>query len=113
MTFATELPVEALGRLRSLRSSAWNDLLGGLLNYQLWGRIGWLDVKRKYRRTKIGPFWNTLTLGVYICSVGLVGSGLWGQEIRSYLPYLTSGMLVWTFLSAVIIESCMLFVQGH
>jgi ABC-type polysaccharide/polyol phosphate export permease len=84
-----------------------------LLNYQLWGRIGWLDVKRRYRRTRIGPFWSSLTLAVYVSAVGLVGSGLWAQDVRTYLPYLTSGMLVWTFISVVIIEACTLFVQGH
>jgi ABC-type polysaccharide/polyol phosphate export permease len=113
MTFLTKTVDDAPNRLRSLGSNAWEDLVGGLLNYQLWGRFGWLDVKRRYRRTRIGPFWNTITLGVYVGSVGLVGSGLWGQDIRTYLPYLTSGMLVWTLLSVVIIEACTLFVQGH
>jgi ABC-type polysaccharide/polyol phosphate export permease len=113
MTFFTKTMDDTPNRLRSLGSNAWEDLVGGLLNYQLWGRFGWLDVKRRYRRTRIGPFWNTITLGVYVGSVGLVGSGLWGQDIRTYLPYLTSGMLIWTLLSVVIIEACTLFVQGH
>jgi ABC-type polysaccharide/polyol phosphate export permease len=113
MTFVITTADDAPNQLRSLGSNAWDDLVGGMLNYQLWGRIGWLDVKRRYRRTRIGPFWNTLTLGVYVAAVGLVGSGLWGQDIHTYLPYLTSGMLVWTFLSVVIIEACTLFVQGH
>src|SRR5436190_1161895 len=88
--------------LRSLTSNAWEDLFGGLLRTELWGRIGWLDVKRRYRRTKIGPFWSSLTLAAYVIAVGLVGAGLWNQEIRSYLPYLTSGMLVWTLLSVLV-----------
>src|SRR5258705_1559571 len=99
--------------LRSLSSNAWEDLLGGLQRTELWGRLGWLDVKRRYRRTKIGPFWSSLTLAVYVIAVGLVGSGLWNQDIQTYLPYLTSGMLVWTLLSVIIVESCTLFVQGH
>ena len=40
---------------------AWKDLSEGLFKYQLWGRIGWLDVKRRYRRTVIGPFWSAAT----------------------------------------------------
>jgi homopolymeric O-antigen transport system permease protein len=99
--------------LRSLTSNAREDLVGGLLKSELWGRLGWLDVKRRYRRTKIGPFWSTLTLAVYVIAVGIVGAGLWNQDIKTYLPYLTSGMLVWTLLSTIIIESCTLFVQGY
>jgi ABC-type polysaccharide/polyol phosphate export permease len=112
MTIARALPERGDG-LRSLSSNAWEDLTNGLRRTDLWGRIGWLDVKRRYRRTKIGPFWSSLTLGVYVVSVGLVGSGLWGQDIKTYLPYLTSGMLVWTLLSIIIVEACTLFVQGH
>jgi ABC-type polysaccharide/polyol phosphate export permease len=113
MTIAANTDQGGCDSLRSLASTAGEDLLNGLMKTELWGRIGWLDVKRRYRRTKIGPFWSSMTLGVYVGSVGLVGSGLWGQDIRTYLPYLTSGMLVWTLLSTVIIEACTLFVQGH
>jgi ABC-type polysaccharide/polyol phosphate export permease len=99
--------------LRSLASNAAEDLIGGLQRTDLWGRMGWLDVKRRYQRTKIGPFWSSLTLAVYVLAVGSVGAGLWQQDFRTYLPYLTSGMLVWTLLSVIIMESCTLFVQGH
>jgi ABC-type polysaccharide/polyol phosphate export permease len=112
MTIVTTSP-EAGGEFRSLSSNAWEDLTNGLRRTDLWGRIGWLDVKRRYRRTRIGPFWSSMTLGVYVVSVGLVGSGLWNQNIATYLPYLTSGMLVWTLLSMIIVEACTLFVQGH
>jgi ABC-type polysaccharide/polyol phosphate export permease len=98
--------------LRSLARNANEDLLGGLSKWQLWTRLGWNDVRRRYHRTKIGPFWSTLTLLVYILSVGIVGAGLWGQDIKTYLPFLASGMLVWTFLSILINESCLLFTQG-
>jgi hypothetical protein len=81
--------------LRSLASNAAEDLIGGFRRTDLWGRMGWLDVKRRYQRTKIGPFWSSLTLAIYVLAVGSVGAGLWQQEFRVYLPYLTSGMLVW------------------
>jgi ABC-type polysaccharide/polyol phosphate export permease len=113
MTIPTTSPVDEPDDLRSLASNAWQDLVGGLRRRDLWGRLGWLDVKRRYRRTKIGPFWSSLTLAVYVMAVGLVGSGLWNQDLQIYLPYLTSGMLVWTLLSVLIVESCTLFVQGH
>src|SRR6266436_2920720 len=99
--------------LRSLASNAAEDLIGGLQRTDLWGRMGWLDVKRRYQRTKVGPFWSSLTLAIYVLAVGSVGAGLWQQDFRVYFPYLTSGMLVWTLLSVIITESCTLFVQGH
>jgi ABC-type polysaccharide/polyol phosphate export permease len=92
---------------------AWKDLSDGLFKTQLWGRIGWLDVKRRYRRTAIGPFWNVATLALYTVAVGVVGAGLWHQNIHDYLPYLSSGMIVWTLISTMILEACNLFILGH
>jgi ABC-type polysaccharide/polyol phosphate export permease len=112
MAISSDLPGSSEG-LRSLSSTAAEDLIGGLCKVELWGRIGWLDVKRRYRRTMIGPFWSTITLAVYVIAVGLVGAGLWNQQIRSYLPYLSSGMIVWTLISTIIIEACTLLVVGH
>ena len=106
-------PDEPANRLRSLSTTAWQDLAGGLLRSDLWGRIGWLDVKRRYRRTMIGPFWSSITLAIYTISVGIVGAGLWNQNINEYLPYLISGMIVWTLVSTIIIEACTLFIAGH
>ena len=97
----------------TLDEQAWRDIVGGLMRFKLWGRIGWLDIKRRYRRTAVGPFWSTLTLGFYVLAVGLVGAGLFKQDPKTYLPYLASGMIVWTMLSMILTESCLLFVQGN
>jgi len=99
--------------LRALKSTAWEDLAGGLSKTELWGRMGWLDVKRKYRRTMLGPFWNSITLGVYVLSVGLVGAGLWHQNVREYLPFLVSGMVVWMLVSTIISDSCIVLITGQ
>ncbi len=109
----SSIPDEPAKRLRSLTPSAWQDLAGGLLRSELWGRIGWLDVKRRYRRTLLGPFWSSITLAVYTISVGVVGAALWHQDANEYLPYLISGMIVWTLVSTVIIEACTLFIAGQ
>lgn len=94
-------------------AAAWNDIVTGLFKFELWGRIGWLDVKRRYRRTVLGPFWTSATLAIYTVAVGVVGAGLFHQNINEYLPYLSSGMIVWTLLSTIIIESCNALIVGQ
>src|SRR6516225_7873146 len=98
---------------RSLALTAAQDLGIGLMKSDLWGRLGWLEVKRRYHRTLLGPFWTSISLAMYVVAVGLVGSGLWHQEIREYLPFLISGMVAWLLVSTIISESCTLFVSGH
>jgi ABC-type polysaccharide/polyol phosphate export permease len=99
--------------LRSLTESASDDLLRGIQKRELWGRLGRLDVKRRYRRTTIGPFWNSITLAVYVLTVGTVGAAIWHQNIYDYLPFLVSGMIVWTLVAAIITDSCNLFIAGQ
>ena len=99
--------------LRSLGETAAHDLLHGLSRRELWGRLGWLDVKRRYRRTTIGPFWTSITLAVYVITVGTVGAAIWHQDIYDYLPFLVSGMIAWTLVSSIITESCSLFIAGQ
>jgi ABC-type polysaccharide/polyol phosphate export permease len=96
----------------SLSSNAREDLLGGLFRAELWGRLGWLEIKRRYRRTVLGPFWSSCTLAIYTLAVGIVGAGLFHQDAHQYLPYLSSGMIVWTLISTIILESGSLLVLG-
>jgi ABC-type polysaccharide/polyol phosphate export permease len=86
------------------------DLFRGLMRWQLWGRLGWLDVKRRYRRTVIGPFWSSITLAIYVCALGAVGSGLWNQNLHHYLPFLVAGLITWMLISTVINEGCTLLI---
>jgi ABC-type polysaccharide/polyol phosphate export permease len=99
--------------LRSLAESAADDLLRGIQKRELWGRLGWLDVRRRYRRTMIGPFWNSITLAVYVLTVGTVGAAIWHQDIYDYLPFLVSGMVVWTFVASIVTDSCTVFISGQ
>lgn len=80
------------------------DIRTGLMNWDMWGRLGWREVKRRYRRTVVGPFWTTLSLGIFVVALGVVWSRLWGQDPKTYLPYLTSGMLTWVMFSTLCTE---------
>ena len=87
------------------------DIASGLSAWDMWGRLGWRENKRRYRRTVIGPFWSTLSLAVFVIVLGVVWSRLWQQDPKDYMPYLTSGMVVWLLLSVTISESCIAFIN--
>jgi ABC-type polysaccharide/polyol phosphate export permease len=99
-------------KLKSLAIPAWQDLFQGLAKWNLWGRLGFIEVKRRYRRTIIGPFWSAISLGIFVAAMGTVGTGLWNQDVETYLPYLATGMLVWLMISTMVIEACNLFIGG-
>ena len=98
--------------LKPLTISAVEDIVGGALRWPLWGRLGWLEIKRRYRRTTLGPFWSSLTLLVFVIVMGSVGSGLLSRNSAEYLPFLVAGLLAWTMLSNIITEAGGVFVGG-
>ena len=100
------------GVARPHTMGAREDLTGGLRKYDLWGRLGWLDIKRRYRRTMIGPFWTCLSLLIFVIVVGSVGSGLLSKQTAEYLPFLVAGMIVWVMLQNTMLESVNVFVSG-
>jgi len=95
-----------------LVTTAGEDLCRGLGRWDLWGRLGWLEVRRRYRRTVIGPFWSTISLSIFVAALGFVGAGLWNQDTHEYIPFLAAGMVVWLLISALINESGTLFVAN-
>ena len=85
---------------------AWVDVIAGMRAAEIWGRLGWRETKRRYRRTAFGPFWTTVSLALFVTTLGLVWSNLWNKDPRSYLPYLTSGMVCWVLFLAVCTQGC-------
>jgi lipopolysaccharide transport system permease protein len=93
-------------------TTAYKDLRESIERWPLWFRLGYQEVRRRYRRTMIGPFWATLSLGIFVGAMGLVWSNLWHQNTRDYLPFISSGMVVWTMVSTTILVGCGVFVSA-
>lgn len=89
------------------------DILEGALAWKLWGSLGWQDIRQRYRRSTIGPFWVTLSMGVMIAGMGFLFADLFHTKIHSYLPFLTIGMIVWNMISPVVNEGCTAFIDGE
>ena len=92
---------------------AIKDIVSGVTNWHMWGHLGWQEIKRRYRRTMIGPLWTTLSLGLFIGALGIIWSNLWGQDPEEFLPYLCAGMIVWVLLSTTINEACTTFIAAE
>jgi ABC-type polysaccharide/polyol phosphate export permease len=89
------------------------DIAAGLKRYSLVGMLGWQDVRQRYRRSALGPFWLTISMGVMIATIGIVFGQIFSSPIKDYLPFLAIGMVFWTFISAVITEGCTGFISAE
>jgi ABC-type polysaccharide/polyol phosphate export permease len=88
---------------------ALNDLYEGGGNWRMWSRLGWMEIRRRYRRTMIGPFWTSFNVAVMVFTMGFLWAALFGQPVSRYMPYLTGGIIVWQFLSACMNEGASTF----
>lgn len=92
---------------------AWIDIIAAIRRYPLVGMLGWQDVKQRYRRSALGPFWLTISMGVMIATIGIVFGKIFKSPMADFLPFLTVGMILWTFMSTVIAEGCLSFVAAE
>lgn len=89
-----------------------NDLKEALARHQLWISLGWNDVLGRYRRSVLGPFWITISMGVTISAMGPLYGSLFSSGSENFIMHLTLGMIFWAFLSATINESCGIFNES-
>lgn len=61
----------------------------------------------------IGPFWTTVGLAIFVGTLGIVWSNLWHRDPKTYLPYLTSGMVSWVLLSTICTDGCVTFILAE
>ncbi len=95
-----------------MASQALLDIATTLERHDVWRTLGWADIRFRYRRTTLGPFWLTLSTGIMVFAIGVLYAGLFHQDVSTYLPSLAIGMIVWNFFSTSIIEGCSVFITA-
>jgi ABC-2 type transport system permease protein len=94
-------------------SRAWEDIVEGVKQRELWGHLGWQDIKQRYRRSVIGPLWITLSMAITAIGLGLLYSQLFSANIPTFLPYVTVGFIVWNFMLGCLIEGTDTFIGNE
>jgi len=87
-------------------SPGLQDLVATLKNYHIIKVMGGQDIRMRYKRSKMGPFWITISMAVMITTMGLVFGNLFKTDVKEFLPFLTLGLIVWNFMLSSINEGC-------
>ena len=105
---SANLAVAAAGRRLAKtgrRDPLWADVRDGLGRYHLWLNLGWNDIRARYRRTVLGPFWTSLSTATLVAALGFVNSILWRIPIATYLPFFCAGYISWLLFLTILTES--------
>lgn len=92
---------------------AMTDIVAAIKRYHLVGVLGWADVRQRYRRSSLGPFWITIGMGVMIATIGVVFGQIFKAPLHDFFPFLTIGTIVWTFMATVLSEGSTCFISAE
>lgn len=91
--------------------SAVSDIVKSVEATRIWFVLGLNDVLARYRGSILGPFWITLTTAIFVLGIGFLYAGLMKVSLERYLPWMTTGLVVWNLISQTVLESSEAFVN--
>ncbi|KND60688.1 O-antigen export system permease protein RfbD [Candidatus Burkholderia verschuerenii] len=95
-----------------MSTQIFEDLENSLASWRLWTLLGWLEVRQRYARSRVGPFWLTISMGVMIGSIGVVYGTLFGMKMGEYLPFLAISLVLWTSFSSTVQEGSIAYIAS-
>lgn len=101
------------GLKREQFERALHDIRAGWDRRELWMTLGLQDVRQRYRRSKLGPFWITLSMAIMVLALGLLYGQIFGQDLHDYLPFLAAGFVIWGMIASLVNDGCQSFILAE
>lgn len=74
-------------------------------DFNLWSFLSLNEIKKRYRRSILGPFWLVFSNAVIVSVLSLMYSEILKKDLNWYILYLGVGFVVWQFISSCLSES--------
>jgi lipopolysaccharide transport system permease protein len=88
------------------------DLAPFFTRHITWRALAAGDIRSKYRRTLLGPWWITATNAFTALIMGLVAGRFLGADMKTYLPHFMVSMTIWSFISSSLNEACYVMINA-
>lgn len=92
---------------------ALQDMFNGIRIWQTWFMLAYQDIKLRYRRSVLGPFWITISMAITVYTMGYLYSHLFRSDLKTYFPFVTAGMLAWALISSTITDLSDAFITAE
>lgn len=92
--------------------AAVKDVIDGFKLRQFWMTFGLNDIKAKYRRSKLGQWWITISVAFFITVIGGLYRGIFDADSGNYLAYLAIGYITWLFIQDSVNSGCNILAQA-
>ena len=102
---ASRTPAPPSPAIRSPRVKAASDITAGWHRRSLWLSLALQDIRSRYRRSVLGPFWISLQMLAFVLGIGVLYAALFKQDALTFLPYVALGFLMWSFISGMVLDA--------
>lgn len=107
----TRLTVEG-GKVEKPHIIALQDLWETLESLPLLQRLVFQDIRSRYRRTLLGPFWTVANVAILVAVLGVAMGVLWGRPLQEFLPFFAAGYVTWVFITSTMNEHASAFISS-
>ena len=91
--------------------NAFGDILEALGRYSLWWSLALEDIRQAYRQTVFGILWAIMSYMIFAIAIIMAFTG--GNPAPDFAGYVIVGLLLWTYISSVILESTTVFAGAE
>ena len=91
---------------------AVGDVRAGFARHEFWRTFAANEIASRYRRSRLGQFWITLSVAIFIVVVGGLYRGIFNADSGTYFAYFGVGYVIWLLLSDTINRSCTIFTSN-
>lgn len=89
------------------------DIAGGWGARALWSTMAVHEIRQRYRRSVLGPFWITISMGVMVAALGFLYGKIFHLPLQDYIPYLSSGFVTWGLISGTVVDGTRTFTSSE
>lgn len=91
--------------LHSTLKLGLDELKKGFTSHECWLYMAVQDIKLRYRRSMIGPWWVTISTSGMVMMLGFLWSHIFGSDLENYLPFFAVGFVLWGWISGQISDA--------
>lgn len=94
-------------------AAAMEDLQRTLASLETIALLAHHDIRQRYHRSLLGPYWIVLGTVIFIAGFVLLGSTLFKVDRQYYLSYLVCGVLLWQLIVSMLTEGASMFLADQ
>ena len=97
--------------MNNIKNSFKLQILFNIKNYNVWLFSGIHDLKKKYRKTLLGPFWNVISNIILMFVITAVWTQVFNISVKEFVPHVFTGLVIWFFLTDVTVGSTTIITE--